>query len=79
MIPVRSAVGNGLAMRRLFWKRVVWVLHKQVYKFYKRESENVMHLGKDFWLIMKIIVAVIDALRKLFNEQNEDDNGEHTE
>ena len=33
-----------------------------------------MHLGKDFWMIMKIIVAIIDALRKLFNEQNEDDN-----
>lgn len=33
-----------------------------------------MHLGKDFWLIMKIIVAIIDALRKVFNTANEDDN-----
>lgn len=33
-----------------------------------------MRLGKDFWLIMKIIVAVIDTLRKLFNQLNEDDN-----
>ncbi len=38
-----------------------------------------MHLGKDFWLIMRIIITVLDALRKLFEKENEDDsehNGE---
>ena len=38
-----------------------------------------MKLGKDFWIIMKIIVAVIDALRKLFNNENEDDNDHNGE
>ena len=38
-----------------------------------------MHLGKDFWLIMKIIVAIIDALRKVFNNANEDDNDHNGE
>lgn len=33
-----------------------------------------MKLGKDFWLIMRIIIAIIEALRKVFNEANEDDN-----
>lgn len=33
-----------------------------------------MRLGKDFWLIMKIIIAIIEVLRKIFNEANEDDN-----
>jgi len=39
----------------------------------------VMHLGKDFWLVARMIMAIIDALRKLFEKENEDDdehNGE---
>jgi len=39
----------------------------------------VMHLGKDFWLVARIVMAIIDALRKLFEKENEDDdqhNGE---
>jgi len=71
---VLLVVGHGLMDKRRFLKLVVMVLRKQVYKFCKMESENVMHLGKDFWLIMKIIVAIIDALRKVFNDANEDDN-----
>lgn len=38
-----------------------------------------MKLGKDFWLVMKIIVAIMEVLRKIFNENNDDDNGEHNE
>ena len=30
-----------------------------------------MKLGKDFWLVMKIIVTILDALRKLFNESDD--------
>ena len=33
-----------------------------------------MHLGKDFWLVARIVMAIIDALRKLFEKENEDDN-----
>jgi len=39
-----------------------------------------MHLGKDFWLVARIIMAIIDALRKMFEKENEDDldhNGEN--
>ncbi len=38
-----------------------------------------MKLGKDFWLVMKIIVTILDALRKLFNDNNEDDNDHNGE
>lgn len=37
-----------------------------------------MKLGRDFWLVMKIISAIFDALRKVFNYENEDDN-EHND
>lgn len=39
-----------------------------------------MRLGKDFWLIMRIIIAIIEALRKVFEMANVDDpdhNGEN--
>lgn len=39
-----------------------------------------MHLGKDFWIIAKIIIAIIEALRKVFEQMNDDDpdhNGEN--
>ena len=32
-----------------------------------------MHLGKDFWLIMKIVMAIFEALQRVFNENNDDD------
>ena len=56
------------------------VLCKQAYKDYIFVWRYTMRLGKDFWLIMKIIIAIIDALRKLFEKENEDDsehNGEN--
>ena len=38
-----------------------------------------MHLGKDFWLVARIVMAIIDALRKLFEKENEDDNDHNGE
>jgi len=39
----------------------------------------VMHLGKDFWLVARIVMAIIDALRKLFEKENEDDDAHNGE
>jgi len=33
-----------------------------------------MKLGRDFWLVIKIIQAIIKALSAVFNNENEDDN-----
>ncbi len=58
---------------------VIPVFKSRVYKeciFFRR---FVMHLGKDFWIVARIIMAIIDALRKMFEKENEDDpdhNGE---
>jgi len=38
-----------------------------------------MHLGKDFWLVARIVMAIIDALRKLFEKENEDDDAHNGE
>jgi len=33
-----------------------------------------MKLGKDFFLVMRIVMAIFEALKKVFNVENEDDN-----
>lgn len=33
-----------------------------------------MRLGKDFWIVMRLIIAIFKTLEKFFNNENEDDN-----
>ena len=67
-------------MKFRFW---IWCLsvrsgkRKSKRRFFLRRF--VMHLGKDFLLVARIVMAIINAVRKLFEKGNKDDrehNGE---